>query len=151
MCLYEFMIISQVCVCQIILNFKGSDFVMHIINILENTYMHACMQKPSPYWQNHYVFWTWSIERSCHGNTIILRIVLKLKNSPNISLLIMQWSISQTYICQICYYTEYKLQSNVKFNHKRLTKRFKMFLKLNCLLWNYKHWVWNKLISNSRI
>jgi hypothetical protein len=34
-----------------------------------------------------------------YGNTIILRIVLKLKNPPKISLLITKLSISQTYIC----------------------------------------------------
>jgi hypothetical protein len=34
----------------------------------------------------------------CHGKKIILRIVLKLKNPPKISLLITKWSISQTYI-----------------------------------------------------
>jgi hypothetical protein len=35
----------------------------------------------------------------CHGNTIILRIALKLKNPPEISLLITKRSISQAYIC----------------------------------------------------
>jgi hypothetical protein len=34
---------------------------------LENT----CMQKPSPCWQNHCIFRTWSIQSCCHGNTII--------------------------------------------------------------------------------
>ena len=39
---------------------------------------------------------------------------------------------------------------NVKINHKRFAKRFKMFLKLNCLLSvNIEFQNWNKLISNS--
>jgi hypothetical protein len=32
-------------------------FIWRIISTLENT----CMQKPSPCWQNYYVFQTWSI------------------------------------------------------------------------------------------
>jgi hypothetical protein len=68
--------------------------IMHVFNFwigtilqLENTCMLALL------------FWIWRIESSCHGNTIILRILLKLKNPPQISLLITKLSISQTYIC----------------------------------------------------
>jgi hypothetical protein len=104
--------------------------------LLENT----CMQEPSPRLTDKTLRFlnmkNWE-KLSC-GNTIILRIVLKLKNPPKISLLITKLSISQTYISWVCYYTYYKLQFNVKFNHKRFAKRFKMFLKLNDLLSNYR-------------
>jgi hypothetical protein len=48
---------------------------------LENT----CMQRPSPYWQNHYILRTWGIQSCFHGNTIKNIKIIKL-------------SISQTYI-----------------------------------------------------
>ena len=68
----------------------------------------------------------------CHGNTIILRIVLK--SPQNITFNYKMINFPNIYMLGMLLYVIYKLQFNVKFNNKRFAKRFKMFLKLNCLL-----------------
>jgi hypothetical protein len=79
----------------IILKIKSINVCLLLFKLYIRKYMHAeTLALPK-----HYIFWIWRIESICHGNTIILRIVLKLKNHPKISLLIRKLSISQTYIC----------------------------------------------------
>jgi hypothetical protein len=64
-----------------------------------------------------------------HGNTLILKIVLKLKNPPPPQISQNDQFHKHIYMLgMLLNVINYKLQFNVKCNQKRFAKRFKMFL-----------------------